>query len=152
IDGNTTLTQPALAVLPSGAVAFDWSYFNQSLPAALNNEDVQQRLLSAPVLSNVLSAAVEIAVGDGADDTFLAAPGALNAGDSIDGGGGFNQLQLTAGGVADFTGVQLSHLQEIVGAAAGDTLIFPIGTPSDLLEMDSGQGSDSLQLGAGVDL
>ncbi len=139
-------SHPAVTVLTDGQIALAWAALD-----ANGDSSVVQKLNGASVVSPNLTSAVETAVGDGANDTFLAAPGTINPGDKIDGGGGTNTLQLTAPQTANFTGVTIANVQQIVGSSGNDELIFPNGPPSGVTFVTGG-GSDTLALGGHVDL
>lgn len=101
-------------------------------------------------VDNVLSQSVESAEGDGADDEFLAAPGVLSAGDRIDGAGGFDRIRMTSAGTLDFTGVTLSNVEQVVGSAGDDVIIFD--TAPTGVALVGGGGVNTLMLGRNTDL
>jgi len=145
---STVANDSQIAALAGGGLAVVW----QQQAADQSSEDVYGQLIGAAASTATLSAAVQIAAGDGADDTFLAAPGTLNPGDSIGGGGGADTLKFTAAGTFDFTGVTVTSVEHIVGSAGNDVLVLPTGAPSGVTDISSGGGADTLVLASGADL
>lgn len=137
---------PDVAGLPGGGYVVAWNGYSPG-----TGQEIYRATFGLGVVGNVLSANVESASGDAADDTFLGAPSAFNPLDEINGGGGTDTIRLTAAGVADFTGIALSNVERIEGSAGDDTLIFTDRLPSGVSFL-SGGGTDTLVTDADVDL
>jgi Ca2+-binding RTX toxin-like protein len=146
----------AAAVLSNGHLAALWTE-RSPFP------DLAGRVFGPFFKGNTLSDALEITSGGPGDDTFLAAPGAINAttltqgrgGDQVYGEGGLDRIRLTAPGVADFGRaagsnfspdytVYLSSVEQILGSSGGDTFIVGDAALTDVLSVDGLGGEDTL--------
>jgi hypothetical protein len=141
--------QPTLAPLADGGFVAVWH--DQA-------GDILQRTVGPAVKGSTLSQALEIATGEKGGDVFDAAPNALAAGDQVLGFGGFDKIRLTAPGVADFTGVVLDSVEEILGSAGADTLVVDDTVLADVASINGRGGDDTLVTAAaalnlvGIDL
>ncbi|RAK57277.1 hypothetical protein [Phenylobacterium deserti] len=129
---------PALAALDDGRVVVAW---------VNAEEDVIQQVIGPSVEGATLSAATEIASGGARDDTFLAAPDALNDGDLIYGEGGSDQLRLTSAGEADLTDVFLKSVEKILGSKGDDAFVVDDAVLAGVTLIDGAGGDDTVVTG-----
>ncbi|WP_395672794.1 hypothetical protein [Phenylobacterium sp.] len=144
ISSDVALSPPV--VLPSQPSASLAALDDGGLVVAWVNSDfdIVQRRIGPTMESATLSDAIEIASGASREDTFLAAPGALNPGDQIYGGAGSDRLRLTDAGEIDLTGVLLNSVEKIMGSRGDDTVVVDDAALGGVTVIDGAGGEDTV--------
>ncbi|MBD0416869.1 calcium-binding protein [Oryzicola mucosus] len=135
---------PAVAGLSGGRFIVTWTMPDAADTDDLPDTGIFSRIFEpSDVTNGTLSSAIEIAQGDGANDIFKAAPGTLNRGDQIHGGGGTDRIQLTKGGTYDLAAVSaITNVERLVGSAGNDTVLVSNAVLAGITSVDLGAGTD----------
>ncbi|WP_262268957.1 cadherin domain-containing protein [Microvirga yunnanensis] len=98
----------------------------------------------APASVVFLEKGVEAVTGTAADETFALSANALDVGDSLDGGGGADTLQLAgAGQYFDFRlFAELKNIDSVVGRTGDDSITLTAQQLSGISSIDGGIGPD----------
>lgn len=123
--------------------------------AALSGDDTyyaDTTVRVAPASVVFLEEGVQAAVGTSADDTFALSQNAIDQGDSLDGDGGDDTLQLVgSGGSFNLTLFnQLKNIETIVGRTGQDSIRLTTQQLAGISSIDGGTGPDQSTEGDGL--
>jgi serralysin len=140
------------------------TYTNSSDPAAILARDIginlnvglddgvftSSTILVAPVGVKFNAVGVDSLIGSGADDLFAITENRLDIGDTLDGGGGNDTLQLVGdGGYFDLTHFAMfKQIEVIKGGSGQDAIIINAEQLADIQSIDGGTGSQSNEIDA----
>ncbi|WP_183451189.1 putative Ig domain-containing protein, partial [Microvirga lupini] len=144
---NTTTAnsqeQPAITALADGGFAVTWMSFNQDG----SSYGVYSRTFASSDFTSFTSA-VEFVTGTPEDDTYTVSDPAFLVGDDLEGSGGTDILQLTAGVSLDLTAMSgLSGVERIVGGAGDEVLVVSDARLAEVSSIDLQTGTDTLRAG-----
>ncbi|TAD90842.1 MAG: calcium-binding protein [Alphaproteobacteria bacterium] len=145
---NTTThldqTAPTVAGLPGGGFVISW-VDSSATGSDASGTAVRAQMFTTPVNPNLflLSAGVDAITGTSANDTLTGANGDLQPGDTINGGGGIDVLEITAGPSFDLrTPASIVAVERLVGTAVDDEII--LNSARGIQTIDGAAGYDKI--------
>ena len=92
--------------------------------------------------------------GNAADDVYSAAPTSVAAGETYDGGGGYDTFALSTSGTLDLTKPAVFKFEKVQGWSGDDTFIVNKATFGSVYNIEGGLGYDVVRIvdGGAVDL